>query len=47
MVHGAGDSDPRPDIFALARDRDWTLWEMQRQQEDLEQFFRDLTESGS
>jgi len=47
VVHGAGDSDPRPDIFALARDRDWTLWEMQRQQEDLEQFFRDLTESGS
>lgn len=47
VVHGAGDSDPRPDIFALARDRDWTLWEMRRQQEDLEQFFRDLTESGS
>jgi ABC-2 type transport system ATP-binding protein len=47
VVHGTGDSDPRPDIFALARDRDWTLWEMRRQQEDLEQFFRDLTESGS
>ena len=47
VVHGAGASDPRPDIFALARDRDWTLWEMQRQQEDLEQFFRDLTEAGS
>jgi ABC-2 type transport system ATP-binding protein len=47
VVHGAGASDPRPDIFALARDRDWNLWEMRKQQEDLEQFFRDLTESGS
>jgi ABC-2 type transport system ATP-binding protein len=47
VVRGAGEADPRPDIFALARDRNWTLWEMGRQQEDLEQFFRDLTESDS
>jgi len=46
-VIGAESADPRPDIFALARDRDWTLWEMRQEQEDLEQFFRDLTESGS
>jgi ABC-2 type transport system ATP-binding protein len=43
-VVGAGSADPRPDIFGLARKRDWTLWEMTRQQEDLEQLFRDLTE---
>ncbi len=47
VVSGSGSRDPRPEIFGLARDRDWTLWEMSRQQEDLEQFFRDLTESGS
>jgi ABC-2 type transport system ATP-binding protein len=47
LVFAAENSDPRPDIFALARDREWTLWEMRREQEDLEKFFRDLTESGS
>ncbi|MEE8573245.1 MAG: ATP-binding cassette domain-containing protein, partial [Gemmatimonadota bacterium] len=47
VVLGTEGSDPRPDIFALARDRDWTLWEMRTQQADLEQFFRDLTESDS
>jgi ABC-2 type transport system ATP-binding protein len=47
VVRGADGADPRPDIFALARDRDWTLWEMRRQEEDLEQFFHDLTESSS
>jgi len=46
-VVGTGNADPRPDIFALAKERDWTLWEMKREQEDLERFFRDLTESGS
>lgn len=47
VVLGADGADPRPEIFALARDRDWTLWEMMQQQEDLERFFRDLTEAGS
>jgi len=46
-VVGVGERDPRPDIFALARDRNWTLWEMRKQEEDLEQFFRDMTESGA
>ncbi len=46
-VSGAGSADPRPEIFALARDRGWTLWEMRLEKEDLERFFRDLTESGS
>jgi len=47
VVVGTESADPRPDIFGLARDRDWTLWEMRLEQEDLERFFRDLTESGS
>jgi ABC-2 type transport system ATP-binding protein len=46
LVIGSGDADPRPEIFALARDRDWTLWEMRREQENLEQLFRELTESA-
>lgn len=46
VVVGAGDADPRPDVFGLVRDRGWTLWEMSRQAEDLERFFRDLTESA-
>ena len=46
VVVGMEGLDPRPDIFALARDRGWTLWEMTREKEDLEQFFRDLTESA-
>ena len=44
LVVGSAGSDPRPDIFELARDRGWTLWEMTREREDLERFFRDLTE---
>lgn len=46
LVIGAEGEDPRPAIFGLARDRDWTLWEMRKQEEDLEQFFRDMTESA-
>jgi len=33
----------RPTIFALARDRAWTLWELHREQASLEQVFRTLT----
>jgi ABC-2 type transport system ATP-binding protein len=45
LVTGCEGADPRPEIFALARDRSWTLWEMRKEQESLEQFFRELTES--
>jgi ABC-2 type transport system ATP-binding protein len=45
LVTGCEGADPRPEIFALARDRSWTLWEMRKEQENLEQFFRELTES--
>jgi ABC-2 type transport system ATP-binding protein len=37
------DRELRPDIFALARDRGWTLWELHRERASLEQLFRDLT----
>jgi ABC-2 type transport system ATP-binding protein len=33
----------RPEIFAMARDRGWTLWELHREQASLEQLFRNLT----
>ena len=47
LVYGASNEDPRPDVFGLARDRNWTLWELRREREDLEDMFRELTESGS
>ena len=37
----------RPTIFSLAKERDWTLWELHRERASLEQVFHDLTqESG-
>jgi ABC-2 type transport system ATP-binding protein len=33
----------RPEIFRLARDRGWTLWELHRERASLEQLFRNLT----
>ena len=33
----------RPEIFALARDRGWTLWELHREKASLEELFRNLT----
>jgi ABC-2 type transport system ATP-binding protein len=40
----AGDElELRPDIFAMARDRGWTLWELHRERASLEQIFRSLT----
>ncbi len=38
-------SDLRPRIFEAARDNGWTLWELHRSQESLEQVFRHLTVS--
>jgi ABC-2 type transport system ATP-binding protein len=39
-----GDADElRPRIFALARDRGWTLWELHRERASLEDVFRQLT----
>ena len=42
-LDASGDSELRPEIFALARDRGWTLWELHRERANLEQLFRDLT----
>ncbi len=40
----AGDEhELRPAIFAMARDRGWTLWELHRERASLEQLFRSLT----
>ena len=47
MVTGVGEEDPRPDVFSLARDRNWTIWELRREREDLEDMFRELTDSES
>lgn len=47
LVDGGAGADPRPEIFGLARDRNWAIWELRREREDLEQMFRDLTDSGA
>jgi ABC-2 type transport system ATP-binding protein len=47
LVTGRGKRDPRPDIFDLARDRGWTVWELTREREDLETLFRELTGDGA
>jgi ABC-2 type transport system ATP-binding protein len=42
-LEAAGERELRPEIFALARDRGWTLWELHRERASLEQLFRALT----
>ncbi|MCG6955037.1 MAG: ABC transporter ATP-binding protein [Gemmatimonadetes bacterium] len=39
----AGDEELRPVIFRMAREKDWTLWELHREKATLEQLFRELT----
>jgi ABC-2 type transport system ATP-binding protein len=38
-----GDEELRPVIFQMARDKEWTLWELHREKATLEQLFRELT----
>ena len=38
-----GDSDPRPEIFNLAKERDWVLWDLHLEQARLEDLFHTLT----
>ncbi len=38
-----GEHDPRPDIFALAKRRNWVLWELHEQRARLEDIFHGLT----
>lgn len=43
LLVGTPGEDPRPEVFDLARDRSWRLWELKLESEDLEGLFRDLT----
>jgi ABC-2 type transport system ATP-binding protein len=43
LLDAAGETELRPEIFAMARDRGWTLWELHRERASLEKIFRDLT----
>lgn len=45
-LDAADGTELRPEIFAMARDRGWTLWELHREQASLEQLFRSLTADG-
>ena len=46
MLDVQSGEDLRPHIFELARDRNWTLWELHRERASLEQVFRNLTANG-
>ena len=46
MLDVQSGEDLRPRIFELARDRNWTLWELHRERASLEQVFRNLTANG-
>ncbi len=39
----AGESDPRADIFRMAKSRNWTLWELHEERARLEDVFHNLT----
>ena len=39
----AADADPRPDIFNMAKSRDWELWELREERPRLEDVFHNLT----
>lgn len=40
------DGELRPEIFRMATERDWVLWELRRERATLEQLFRRLTVEG-
>jgi ABC-2 type transport system ATP-binding protein len=46
-VVAASDHDIRPDIFGLAKDRGWTLFELHQETGNLEELFRELTGAAS
>ena len=41
------DADPRPHIFRLAKEHDWTLWELHEEGASLEDLFHELTAERS
>jgi len=42
-----GSTDLRPEIFALAKSRGWTLYELHQQRASLEDLFHQLTLGGT
>ena len=50
LISVSGDEDLRPEIFRLAKERDWVLWELHEERARLEDVFHSLTadeQSGS
>jgi ABC-2 type transport system ATP-binding protein len=45
-LEAEGDTELRPQIFTLAREKGWTLWELHRERASLEDLFRQLTSEG-
>jgi ABC-2 type transport system ATP-binding protein len=43
LLSFSGDADPRPDVFQLAKERDWVLWELRESEAKLQDVFRALT----
>jgi ABC-2 type transport system ATP-binding protein len=43
QLEASGDAELRPEIFAMAQDKGWTLWELHRESASLEEVFRNLT----
>ena len=43
----ATNKEIRPDIFLMAKDNDWILWELHQEETSLEDVFRNLTVGGS
>ena len=42
-LEATGDHELRPEIFRMATERGWVLWELRRERATLEQVFRELT----
>jgi len=42
-LEAAGDHELRPEIFRLATEHGWVLWELRRERASLEQLFHELT----
>ena len=42
-----GEDDPRPDIFRMAKDQNWVLWELRESELKLQDVFQALTQDTS
>jgi len=45
-ITGDGTRDLRPEIYGIIKNSDWVIYEMQQEQESLENIFRELTVGG-